>query len=311
MMIDSYLSRLFGASSIRSPSVIATELYQRKDHGTFLLGNARDNPEASMVSTRSFEANLLGITGKSAIVTGAAGGMGSSTTRLLARLGANVLAVDLHFKRNQFRNMMPGKVLNFEADVSDYSQVKKAVSACVRSFSDVDILVNCAGILKGGTILDLDFKDWKRIIDVNLVGYVNFAKEVSTVMIRNKTRGRIVNVSSTAAISAEPGNIAYCASKGGIVSLTKALAIELAPQGIRVNSIAPGWTETPFATAYLTEKSKEAVRKRIPLGYICPPDEMARSIVFLASDMSSFMTGTIMVVDGGQLSDSTIPGVEY
>ncbi len=274
------------------------------------MRSGRGDPEYSL-NTPTFEANLLGISGKSAIVTGAAGGIGSSTARLLARLGANVLGVDLHFRRNQFRNVMPGKVLNFEADVSDYSQVTKAVSSCVRGFGGIDILVNCAGILKGGTILDLSFNDWKKTIDVNLVGYVNFAKRVSPVMIRNKTKGRIVNVSSAAAISAEPGNIAYCASKGGIMSLTKALAVELAPHGIRVNSIAPGWTDTSFATEYLTEKSKEAVRRRIPLRYICPPDEMARSVVFLASDMSSFMTGTNIVVDGGQLSDSTIPGVEY
>jgi NAD(P)-dependent dehydrogenase (short-subunit alcohol dehydrogenase family) len=120
-----------------------------------------------------------------------------------------------------------------------------------------------------------------------------------------------VNVSSVDGISGEPGILAYSASKGAIIMLTKALAIELAGHGIRVNSIAPGWVDTPMGTGVLDRRSRKLVDKRIPLGYIAPPEEIAGAIVFLASGLSNYMTGEVMVVDGGLTSDISIPGLKY
>jgi 3-oxoacyl-[acyl-carrier protein] reductase len=250
----------------------------------------------------------MGLAGKVAIVTGAAGGIGKNTAKLLSELGARVFAIDKAFKSTSGRKK---SFVSHRADVSDPDQVRRAVNGCIDLFGTVDILVNNAGIIKGGSILNLQDEDWNKILGVNLMGYLNFARNVSAYMVKQKVKGKIVNVSSVDGLYAEPGIIAYSTSKGAIVMLTKALAIELAPFGIRVNSVAPGWVDTPMGTGVLDKKAEAKVIRRIPLGYIAPPSEIAKAIVFLASDLSSYMTGHIMVVDGGLTSDIRIPGLDY
>ncbi len=257
----------------------------------------------------SFESELLGLAGKSAIVTGAAGGIGGAETRLFSKLGVNVVAVDLEFKE-AFDSQTPGKVVALRADVSDYSAAEKAVKNCVDEFGALDILVNNAAVNKGGTILDYKPEEWERTLAVNISGCRNFARAAALEM-KKKMSGRIINTSSVDGIMAEPGILAYSASKGAIIIMTKCMALELAPFGITVNSIAPGWCDTVFGTGMLDADSRRLVKKRIPLGHIARTEEIARGTVFLASDLSMYMTGHILVVDGGLTSDISIPDLKY
>ena len=257
------------------------------------------------------ESKTLGLTGQAAVVTGATKGIGRATARLLADLGVDLVAVGRKFEKDTFPAKTKGRIIRFDADVSDERKAEEAVTTCMKKFGKIDILVNNAGMLKGGSILDFRREDWDRIMDVNLGGYRNYAREASLSMTKNKIAGRIVNVASVDGISAEPDVLAYSASKGAIIMFTRCMAIELAPYGIRVNAIAPGWVDTAMGTGVLDPKSRRLVNKRIPLGYIAPPEEIAKSIVFLASDMARYMTGHVMVADGGLTVDISIPGLKY
>jgi NAD(P)-dependent dehydrogenase (short-subunit alcohol dehydrogenase family) len=257
------------------------------------------------------ESKPLGLAGRAAVVTGATKGIGRATAVLFAELGVNVVAVGREFKEAKSPLKTNGKIIRFEADVSDEAKAEAAIATCVREFGKVDILVNNAGMIRGGTILDFRREDWDRIMEVNLGGYRNYAKAASLAMTKSKTAGRIVNVASVDGISAEPDVLAYSASKGAIIMLTKCMAIELAPYGIRVNAIAPGWVDTAMGTGVLDPKSRRLVNRRIPLGYIAPPEEIAGSIVFLVSDMAKYITGHVMVADGGLTVDISIPGLRY
>jgi len=222
-----------------------------------------------------------------------------------------VVAVGRTFREGWSKWAGTGDVVKFQADVSDPSKAEEAVTTCVEKFGKIDILVNNAGMIKGGSILTFKKEDWDRIMEVNLGGYRNFARAAATAMTRAKTKGRIVNVASVDGLEAEPDVLAYSASKGAILMLTRCVALELAPYGIRVNAIAPGWVDTPMGTGLLDPKSRIAVDKKIPLGYIAPPEEIARSVVFLASDLARYMTGATMVADGGLTIDISIPGLTY
>ncbi len=255
--------------------------------------------------------SLLGLRGKAAIVTGAGGGIGSSVAGLLATLGVGVVAVDKSFKAGLFSGAATRKVVRFQADVTDAKGAEEAVRLCTEKFARLDILVNNAGFIKGGSIFDYKEEEWDRLLAVNLGGYRNFARAVAKQMVKNKTHGRIVNVSSVDGVMAEPGILAYSASKAAIIIFTKCLAMELAPHGIRVNSVGPGWVETPMGGELLDAKSRKIVNDNIPLGYIAPPEEIARVIVFLASEMSQYMTGSLVMADGGQTSNLSIKGLQY
>jgi NAD(P)-dependent dehydrogenase (short-subunit alcohol dehydrogenase family) len=258
----------------------------------------------------SYESKLLGLYGKSAIVTGAAGGIGGAETDLLTKLGVNVVAVDLSFNGTKNDDGTPGKIATLQADVSEFDSAEKAVKRCMNEFGRLDILVNNAAVNKGGTVLDYKLDDWERTLDVNINGCRNFTRAASNEM-KKKGSGRIINTSSVDGMMAEPGILAYSASKGAIIIMTKCMASELAPFGITVNSIAPGWCDTFFGTGMLDANSRKLVENRIPLGHIAQPEEIARGTVFLASDLSAYMTGHILVVDGGLTSDISIPGLKY
>lgn len=257
------------------------------------------------------ESGVLGLSGKAAVVTGATKGIGRATARLLAGLGTDVVAVGRVFDKDTLPSGTKGRIVRFHADVSDEKKAREAIATCVKRFGKIDILVNNAGMIKGGSILDFQNDDWARIMEVNLGGYRNYARAAVEWMTKNKAEGRIVNVASVDGISAEPGVLAYSASKGAIIMFTRCMAIELAAHGIRVNAIAPGWVDTAMGTGVLDAKSRRLVDKRIPLGYIAPPEEIAGSIAFLASDLARYMTGHVMVADGGLTVDISIPGLKY
>jgi NAD(P)-dependent dehydrogenase (short-subunit alcohol dehydrogenase family) len=219
------------------------------------------------------------------------------------------VAVDLEFKEN-VEAQSPGKVTILQADVSESRAAEKAVRLCMDEFGSIDILVNNAAVNKGGTILDYKPEEWERTLAVNIGGCRNFARAAALEM-KKKMSGRIINTSSVDGMMAEPGILAYSASKGAIIIMTKCMASELAPFGITVNSIAPGWCDTVFGTGMLDADSRKLVKKRIPLGHIASTEEIARGTVFLASDLSMYMTGQTLVVDGGLTSDISIPDLKY
>jgi 3-oxoacyl-[acyl-carrier protein] reductase len=259
----------------------------------------------------TFAERILGLRGKVAIVTGASRGIGAAVVSSLTQLEVDVVGVSRGFDSAWSEKVGNGRAVELKADVRAAEAAEEAVKLARERFGRLDILVNNAGTLVGGTILDYDREDWEKVLRVNIDGFLNFARAAALDMVAHKTQGRIVNVASTAGLSGEAGLMAYGTTKGAVLAMTKSLAVDLAPHGITANSIAPGWTDTQMGTGSLNQKQREAVNNAIPLGHIASPDEIAGAIVFLASDLSRYMTGGILVVDGGHTSDITVPGIEY
>jgi NAD(P)-dependent dehydrogenase (short-subunit alcohol dehydrogenase family) len=232
------------------------------------------------------------------IVTGGASGIGKATVQQFKEAGATVVLVD--------QNLELGKLVAEEfgvyfvlADVSDAREVKKTALAVQKEFGQINILVNNAGIEYNdrGSILAMLEEDLRRIMDVNLMGYINMVRSYVPLM---GSGGRIINVSSVQALAAHLPGTSYQATKAGILGLTRALAIELASKGITVNAIAPGAIKTEgMGAARAGSGILDPYRRRIPLGRRGHAKEVAWPILFLASDVASYITGETFVVDGG------------
>lgn len=248
------------------------------------------------------------VDGKVALVTGSASGLGAETARRLAREGAKVVLTDLAADAGQLVAdeiaTAGGTALFLTQDVTDEARWGEVVQAALDRFGRLDVLVNSAGVASGlQPILEATYEGWRRIIDVNLDGTYLGVRAVAPVMAA-AGKGSIVNLSSILGKVGQPGAAAYCASKGGVLMLTKAVALELAPLGVRVNSVHPGYIETPMVVNALRQSENEnelrdLIVSRHALGRLGVPREIADAIVFLASDESSFMTGSELVVDGG------------
>jgi NAD(P)-dependent dehydrogenase (short-subunit alcohol dehydrogenase family) len=238
--------------------------------------------------------------GKVAIVTGAAGGVGSAVMRQLLERGASIVAVDLKAPAAELQG---DKVAVVEGDASNAGTAERAVATAKERFGRIDVLVNNAAQIIYKGIADTSEEEWDRVMAVNVKSMFLHSRAVLPVMLE-QGGGAIVNTASISGLIGLPAQAAYAASKGGVVQLTRQLAVEYGPQNIRVNAVAPGAIRTPFLMNLVeTMDDPDAMVAAIaadhPINRIAEADEIARSIVFLASDAASFTTGTILTVDGG------------
>jgi len=254
------------------------------------------------------------LSGKVALVTGAAQGIGLACAQAFAREGAKVLLADLSEDAGR-REVLKLRAANFTAsfaacDVSRKDQVESAIRSAVDEFGQLDILVANAGIVHAAEFLDLEEKDFDRVLSVNLKGVFLAGQAAARQMVKQGKGGSIINMSSVNAVLAIPNQVPYVVSKGAINQLTKVMAVALAPKGIRVNGIGPGTILTELArTAVLGNKEAERkILSRTPLGRMGEPAEVAQVAVFLASDESSYLTGQTIYPDGGRLAlNYTVP----
>lgn len=241
--------------------------------------------------------------GKKAVVTGAAGGIGKAIARLFASEGAGVAIWDLdgataEQTAEEIRST-GGFAVDHAVDVSRWEDVSEAAKKVAADFGSVHILVNNAGITRDNLLIRMSDEEWNRVLDVNLKGTFHVTKAFVPGMLRQRA-GKIISISSVVGLMGNPGQANYAASKAGILGLTKSLAKELAPRGICVNAIAPGFIQTRMTDA-LTEDQKQALAGRIPLGRLGEPEDIANAALFLASELSDYVTGQIVIVDGGMV----------
>lgn len=236
---------------------------------------------------------------KVAIVTGAASGIGRAIADQFVKEGARVIYSDVVEPSKKLAGDGRRAVF-FKTDVADANQVNKLVKFSVQKFGRLDIMVNNAGIGGSGGVLEATDADWQKTININLSGVFYGMRAAGQYMKRKKVKGAIINMSSILGSIGFPGAIAYGASKGGIVQLTHCGALDLAPLGIRVNAIAPGFIKTNMTKDYLANKEfKKMVEENTPLGYVGEPKNIADAAVFLASEESGYVTGHVIFVDGG------------
>jgi NAD(P)-dependent dehydrogenase (short-subunit alcohol dehydrogenase family) len=237
-----------------------------------------------------------------AIVTGAAGGIGSAVARALAAAGADVALLDRErdgAARTASEIEASGEraALALTADVSDSGELDAAFAAVAERFGRLDILVNCAGIFELADFAEIPLDHWQRILDVNLTAPMLASQRAVAAM--DGRGGAIVNISSIAAVQGAAGSAAYCASKGGLEALTRAMAVELAPLRVRVNAVAPHAIDTPMTSALRGTELGARALAGIPAGRFGAADEVAAAVVFLAGPRASFVTGATLAVNGG------------
>ena len=242
------------------------------------------------------------LSGKVAIVTGASRGIGRETALTLAGYGATVI-VNYCGSKDKAEAVVEeiiaagGTAKAYQGDVSDFDVAKEMITSVKKEFGSIDILVNNAGITKDNLIMKMSEEDFDAVIDTNLKGAFNCIKHVSRQMLKQRG-GRIINISSVSGVMGNAGQANYCASKAGIIGLTKSVARELGSRGITCNAIAPGFIKTEM-TEVLPEDVKKAMGEQIPLKRFGETSDVAEAAAFLASDCASYITGQVLSVDGG------------
>jgi dihydroanticapsin dehydrogenase len=247
------------------------------------------------------------LAGKSAVITGAATGIGRATALLFAREGAAVVVGDINEGGARLTvadiEASGGKAWFFPCDVTRAEDVQAFLGNAARAMGGIDIIVNNAGAQRSGRVTEFSAEDWDLLMDINPRSCFLGAKYGVPYLVE-RGGGVIINVASLAGLKGGPGMTAYSASKGAIIAFTKALAAELAPANIRVNAMCPGWIDTPFNQPAIDFMGGRDVQDRVveqivPLGRQGVPEEIATGMLFLASDASSYMTGQSLVIDGG------------
>ena len=254
--------------------------------------------------------NLVSLEGKTAIVTGAASGIGLGVARHLAEAGAIIALLDINEKKGpkiaKDIQTQGGRAKFYACDVSQSSHCRKTIDDVSKDFGKLDILVNSAGVISRKNIVELEEEEWDFVLKVNLKSVYLISHYAIPPMVQGGG-GSIINIGSGWGIKGGPNATAYCASKGGVVNLTRAMAIDHGKQGIRVNCVCPGDVKTPLLEeeavqvqqdfkAFLTEASKR------PIPRVGNPDDVANAVLFLACELSSWVTGSVLVVDGGGLA---------
>jgi 3-oxoacyl-[acyl-carrier protein] reductase len=257
------------------------------------------------VEEASMKANdLFDLTGRVALVTGASSGLGVRFAETLAENGARVVLVARRIDRLEaLRKKIEaagGQAIAAEADVLDRAAMVRAFDAAETAFGTVTILINNAGVTHADRVTDMPEETWRRVTGTNLDAVLYWAQEAAKRMIAAKKQGAIVNIASILGYGVSKGVAAYSVAKAGVVQLTKALALELAFKGVRVNAIAPGFVVTEINQAYLAGKGAEITRN-IPVGRLGETRDLDGALLLLASDASRFMAGSTITVDGGQI----------
>jgi 3-oxoacyl-[acyl-carrier protein] reductase len=249
---------------------------------------------------------MIELRNKVALVTGGSRGIGAAIAEALAKAGAQVV---ITYKSNKQAagnivkviDKLGGECLAIRTHVDQRRSVTKSIKVTVKKFGKIDILVNNAGIWKRGEIGSMTESQWDETMDINLKGTFLFCNEVAPIMKRQRS-GKIINIASTAGQRGEPFYSHYAASKGGAIAFTKSIAVELAPYGINVNSVAPGWVETDMTMEVLGNQSlRPGIDKAVPKGKVAVPEDIVGSVLFLASDLSNHIVGATINVNGGSV----------
>jgi 3-oxoacyl-[acyl-carrier protein] reductase len=246
--------------------------------------------------------NNMQLNGKTAVITGSARGLGKAIAFRLAELGANIVlngsATSAYLDKTEKEFKDAGfNVVSVKGDVRNSECAKQLVKAAMDAFGSVDILVNNAGITKDKPMLMMSEEDWQSVLDVNLKGAFLCTKTAAKAMLKQKS-GKIINISSVVGVIGNAGQANYTASKAGLIGLTKTTARELASRGITCNAVAPGFIQTDM-TEVLPEEVKKGYLNSIPLSRFGTPADVANIVAFLASDLSNYITGQVIHIDGG------------
>ncbi|WP_299677642.1 3-oxoacyl-[acyl-carrier-protein] reductase [uncultured Dokdonia sp.] len=243
--------------------------------------------------------------GKTAIITGASRGIGKGIAEVFAQHGANVAftyssSVDAANALEEALNAAGVKAKGYKSNAADFEQAQQLIKDVAEDFGGIDVLINNAGITKDNLLMRMSEEDFDKVIEVNLKSIFNMTKAVQRTMLKQR-HGSIVNMSSVVGVKGNAGQANYAASKAGMIGFSKSMALELGSRNIRTNVIAPGFIETEM-TAKLDEDTVNSWRNAIPLKRGGKPEDIANACVFLASDLSAYVTGQVLNVDGGMLT---------
>jgi 3-oxoacyl-[acyl-carrier protein] reductase len=243
---------------------------------------------------------IMNLEGQTALITGAGRGIGKTIALKLAESGADIVLADMSPEVAEVRVVVESlgrKCLTFEADVTDLEAIETMVKKIIEELGSIHILINNAGITQDNLFMRMKPEQWSKVIDVNLNGVFNVTKAVIRPMVKQRT-GKIINISSVVGFSGNPGQVNYSSTKSALVGFTKSLAREVGARGVTVNAVAPGFIDTAMTQA-LNESQQEAILQQIPLGRMGDANDIANAVAFLSSEEASYITGTILHVNGG------------